>query len=109
MPLDGSNNPKGMNPLQGMGSSNTYGINRVLRNLLNIVTVGEDDDGVAGGKVFIGANEVKIINNLITETGTVLDRFLHTMNVDSVESLTRETYPVAINMLNAKRSKGTPT
>lgn len=102
MPLDGVGN-KGMNALQGMSSSNSYGQNRVFRNLLNIVTVGEDDDGYAGGKVFISSAQVKIISDMIAETGTVVERFLTTMNVESVEALTQELYPVARNMLASKK------
>lgn len=102
MPLDGFGN-KAMNALQGMNSSNSYGKNRVFCNLLNIVPVGEDDQGEAGGKVFINVQQVKIVNDLIVETGTILDRFLHVMNVDSVESLTTQTYPVAINILSSKK------
>lgn len=50
LPVDASG---AKNPLQGMGSSLSYGKRYLVCMLLNIITVGQDDDGTAGGTKFV--------------------------------------------------------
>lgn len=100
--LDGSG---GKNNLQGMGSTLSYGKRYTTFMLLNIVTEGEDDDGVRGGMVFIDEKSVTAINELLEETKADKSRFLQMMEVAEVENILAKDYSVAMNALISKRKK----
>jgi len=73
LPLDNSG---GKNNLQGMGSTLSYGKRYIICSLFNIVTEGQDDDGVLGAVVFASEDQVNEIKNLIDETNTDISRFM---------------------------------
>lgn len=95
----------GKNNIQAMGSSFSYGKRYTAIMLLNIVTEGSDDDGVAGGMVFVTKEQVQIMEALIEETKSNLDAFLQTWQIAKLENMPSTTYPVAMNMLAAKKRK----
>ncbi len=94
----------GKNNVQGVGSSMSYGQRYATKFALNL-RFEDDDDAHLAGVVFISPAQVTQVNALIAETKTDLTRFLHTMNVAAVESLTTELLPVALNMLQSKKAK----
>jgi hypothetical protein len=100
LPLDTSG---GKNNLQGMGSTLSYGKRYTTFMLLNIVTEGDDDDGKRGGMTFISLPQVKQINDLLVDTGTSAQSFLEFCQTAEIENLTTEQFPMAINMLMAKK------
>lgn len=76
VPLDSSG---GKNAIQGYGSALSYGRRYTTTALLNIVTEGEDDDGVRGGKRFIQPEAAEDLRALLLsvgrQEGPFLDRF----------------------------------
>lgn len=103
MPLDGVGN-KGMNSLQGMGSSNSYGKRYVLCNLLNIVTVGDDDDGRGSGGS-IDEDQIADIEKLIKDAGADRAKFLAFLGVQQIEDIRLADYAKAVKALNEKKAK----
>lgn len=99
LPLDSGG---GKNAIQGIGSSMSYGQRYATKFALNL-RFEDDDDGHRGGLVFINVEQQKIINDLITDTKTDMDRFLRALEVAAVENITIELYPAARNMLSAKK------
>lgn len=95
----------GKNNIQGMGSTFSYGKRYTTTMLLNLITEGEDDDGVRGGFEAITPEQVENIKSLIKETGTDLDRFLMTIEHTEIESITKAELTIVTNMLLAKRKK----
>jgi hypothetical protein len=55
------------NNVQGMGSSLSYGKRYVTTMLLNLTTVGEDDDGVQAGIAYITAAQIAEIDALVAK------------------------------------------
>jgi hypothetical protein len=66
VPLDTSG---GKNNIQGYGSAMSYGKRYTTTSLLNIVTEGEDDDGVRGGRHFIEPEQVQELSELCKRAG----------------------------------------
>lgn len=95
----------GKNNIQAMGSTISYGKRYTTCMLLNIVTTGEDDDGKAGGAVFITDEQQAQVEALIAETKSNPERFCEAFGVAYVGNLTPGDYAKAINMLNAKKAK----
>lgn len=93
----------GKNNIQGMGSTFSYGKRYTTTMLLNIVTQGEDDDGVRGGIEYIQDDQVAHIKKLIADTGTDELRFLQTMGLASVENISKGEITVILNMLMTKK------
>ena len=101
VPLDTSG---GKNNLQGYGSSLSYGKKYASFAALNIITEGEDDDGVRGGMEFITAEQVKELNDLIQATGTDFNNFCDTMGVRGLTEIQVPALVVALNLLAAKKA-----
>jgi hypothetical protein len=99
LPLDNSG---GKNNLQGYGSTFKYGCRYTATMLLNIVTEGEDDDGVRGADEFLSAQQVKEIDALLVSSGANLGGFLDFMEVKSVEEIQVRDFAKAMNSLHAK-------
>jgi hypothetical protein len=57
------------NPVQAVGSTMSYGQRYVARMLLNLISRGEDDDGVAAGQGAAVADAIAEINQIETEAG----------------------------------------
>ena len=93
----------GKNNIQAMGSTLSYGKRYVSFMLLNIVTEGEDDDGVRGGLEYITAGQVDRIKRLLSETKTDRNRYLQHIGYADVENIQRADYARCENMLLAKK------
>jgi hypothetical protein len=105
LPLDSG---AGRNNLQAAGSTLSYGKRYVAEMLLNIVREGDDDDGKAGGMVFVTQAEATELTNLVAATGTDLRQFLAMMvrdNVHAIEEIERDDFPRLKNALLDKQSK----
>lgn len=101
LPLDTSG---GKNNLQGAGSTFSYGKRYTTQMLLNIVTEGQDDDGVKGGIQYIGPGQIAHIRKLLDETKTNEIRFLETIGILEVEEIKVSEFTIAVNLLNAKKA-----
>lgn len=102
VPLDTSG---GKNNLQGYGSTLSYGKRYAATAALNIITEGEDDDGVRGGMKFITAQDVADLEKLIVDTKSDRDRFLQHFGIAQLENLDTDRLVVARNMLWSKVEK----
>lgn len=94
----------GKNNIQGMGSTSSYGRRYTMCMLLNIVTVGEDDDG-KGADPVIDTEAAAFLDNEIRSFGADFSRegFLKFMGVAALQDIKLSDYPKAINALNAKK------
>lgn len=101
LPLDTSG---GKNNLQGGGSTFSYGARYVTRMLLNIVTEGDDDDGVLAGIHYISDEKAGELRVLMKEAGRMegpfLDRFFsgHVRSLEEIQ--TEQSYLAVKNTLN---------
>lgn len=102
VPLDTSG---GKNDMQGYGSSGSYGKRYAAGMALNIITVGEDDDGVKGGARYLTSGQAAEIKRLIQETNTDTVRFLSLWGVSDVESLEDRDFVRVKNALLQKKSR----
>jgi hypothetical protein len=93
----------GKNNIQAMGSTTSYGRRYTMCMLLNIVTVGEDDDGK--GIEFVSTEQAVEIDLLITKVGADKPKFLSVMGVDDVRHIRAREHKKAIDMLNRKAKK----
>jgi ERF superfamily len=96
LPLDASG---GKNNVQGMGSTFSYGRRYTLCMLLDIVVIGDDDDG-AGGEI---TNEQAVeLDHLLIESGMDKAKFLKLADSDSVQNIKLKNYGRAINAVKAR-------
>lgn len=93
----------GKNNIQAMGSSSSYGKRYTMCMLLNIVTVGEDDDG--NGATFITTEQVLEIESQLEEIDADLAKFLEFMNVETIGDILLKDLPKATNMIAAKKRR----
>lgn len=100
LPLDTSGSK---NNLQAMGSTISYGKRYLVSMLLNIVTKGEDDDGMTAET--ISHIDAVQIDQLIIETNSNKTQFLKYMGIDDVRKISLKDHKKALNALNAKKSK----
>ena len=92
----------GKNNIQAMGSTTSYGRRYTMCMLLNIVTVGEDDDGKGDDDLLDNEKAVEI-DLLIAEVKADKAKFLKFMGVDDVRHVKAADYQKAINALKAKQ------
>jgi len=102
LPIDTSG---GKNAIQGSGSARSYCKRYAGSDVLNLVFEGEDDDGVSGGAEYIGAEQVKELSDLMRELAVNLDDFCRTLNVEALPDIQQAAYPVAINLLMARKAR----
>lgn len=96
----------GKNNIQGMGSTFSYGKRYTTCALLNIVTEGQDDDGVQGGMRYVTEETAKQIERLIADTKTVELDFCHQFfGVTEVRNIPFDAGTAALNMLQAKKAR----
>lgn len=101
MPLDTHSKRSGA---QNMGSTLTYGQRRALCMALNIVVVGEDDDGMDGCIDDAQAAHIKkLIETSNTDTVRFLQKICH--GAKSVEEIIFKDYRAAVSALNEKIAK----
>lgn len=97
LPIDSSG---GKNNVQGMGSTFSYGKRYALCAALNILTVGEDNDGQGAPITEEQAAEIKLG---LKETGLDVVKFLKNMKVESVDEIPTKDFARAKNAIDAKR------
>ena len=102
LPLDTSG---GKQNVQAGGSTASYGMRYATKALFALRFEGEDDDGVKAGISYITLEQMKEINALIADTKTDVTRFLRTFEVAEVQNLHTSQFPVAKNLLLAKKGK----
>lgn len=91
----------GKNNIQAMGSTTSYGRRYTLCMLLNIVTVGEDDDATAAE--FVTNEQAVEIDVLAREVKANMPVFLKLMGAESVQEIPAKNYQKAIKALNDKK------
>jgi hypothetical protein len=99
VPLDTSG---GKNNLQAYGSSLSYGKKYAAFAALNIITEGEDDDGVRGGMKFISEEQIAELRTLFKDAGREEFALLQKMTqgeVRSAEELQQQSYTMVKNTL----------
>jgi hypothetical protein len=94
-------NSGGKNNIQGMGSSSSYGKRYAMCNILNIVTVGEDDD--AEGAFVINDEQIEEIEQLILDSGTKPAAFLKLLKAETLSDIKQKDFARAVNSLKAKK------
>lgn len=97
VPLDTSG---GKNNIQGMGSTYSYGRRYTMGMLLNIITVGEDDDGAGGA---ITDEQAVQIKDGLRETDLNVVKFLKAMKAETVEEIRTKEFPRALAAIENKR------
>lgn len=90
----------GKNNIQGMGSTTSYGRRYTMCMLLNVVTVGEDDDG-KGLDAFITNEQAVEIDMLITETGAKKITILKLAKANDVREIRVKDFNRVLNSLKA--------
>lgn len=104
LPLDTSGSK---NNLQGAGSSISYGRRYTLCAMLNLITVGEDDDGLGGA---ITTEQAAELDLKIKDCGINKEKFLAKFKVADVRDLKNKDHVNALGtieayILNKKRKK----
>jgi hypothetical protein len=101
----------GKNNIQGMGSTFSYGKRYTATALLNIITEGDDDDGVRGGIEFVTEAQAAEIRDLLQRAGRQEDSFLFRLCTDvrSAEEIEEKDYPrvkgALQEIINARKPK----
>jgi hypothetical protein len=102
LPLDTSG---GKNNLQGYGSTFSYGRRYCSTMLLNIVTEGEDDDGVRGAQEFITDEAVTAIAAELKRRKIPEVEFVVAMGVRSLEEIQVKDLPAARNAIRSYKPR----
>lgn len=100
LPLDTSGSK---NAVQAVGSTMAYGRRYLTCAMLNIITIGEDDNGEA--PYCLDEQQVKNITDMIAACeldGKATNDFLKYMNVQDIKQIRQANYPKAMTALNAK-------
>lgn len=90
------------NAVQAVGSSTSYGKRYTTAALLNLTSGGEDDDGKMGGGGFVTSDQAQTLRDLISKTGSNIERFCRHFKIESVPDLPAAKYQTAIEMLKSK-------
>lgn len=91
------------NRVQGAGSILSYGKRYALCQYLDIVTEGEDDDGMQGDAKPIDEKQQGQLRDLIADSGANEEKFLTFMGVERIEDIIVRDFTKAVNALNQKR------
>jgi hypothetical protein len=103
VPLDTSGSK---NNIQGYGSTLSYGRRYALCALLNIITEGEDDDGVRGGQEYISEEQFVELLGLMREVQIDEQTFCERwFNVTGAADLERAAFVPAKNMLLSRKAQ----
>jgi hypothetical protein len=90
------------NPIQGLGSTNTYLERYTLLSLTGLATY-DDDDGAATAPVeIINAEQLNELEDLMIATSTDVTKFLAWLKVESIVSLPKSDFNKARVALEAK-------
>lgn len=90
----------GKNNIQAMGSSSSYGRRYAMCNILNIVTVGEDDD--AESAFPIDTEQAVELDLKLTESGLDRKKFMKVLKVEDLRELRQKDFGRAMNTVKAK-------
>lgn len=94
------------NAVQAVGSSTSYGKRYTASSLLNLTTIGADDDGHAGGRAeLISIEQLDELLRRASEVGADLEKFCKHMKVVGLAQLPASKYEAAMKALDAKASK----
>ncbi len=89
---------------KGPGGSLSYAVKSAFLKVFNIET-GEDEESRQEQKpAFINKNQITVLNDLIPETGTDLEKFHRYLNVKSVDMILTTNYSKALSGLQKKRA-----
>ena len=96
----------GKNGVQGIGSSTSYGKRYTASALLNLISSGEDDDGVAGGQEKrISDEQAEQLRQLISAKGASEPKLLALLRANSLETIAASKYRTAVAALTAKGAR----
>lgn len=87
---------------QAVGSAVSFAKRYIVVNLLNIVTVGTDNDG-QGDPDPISAEQVLTIDTMLKDVKADPKRFLALFEVTKIEDILARDYQKALNFIQAKR------
>jgi hypothetical protein len=100
LPVDLSD---GKNAVQAIGSSTSYGKRYSATSLLNITTLGDDDDGAAAGREpRISAEQLDELRQLAARFGAHEQRLGRLFGVTSLEMLPARRFAAALAAVRAK-------
>lgn len=103
LPADNSGNK---NSVQALGSSIKYGQRYTATALLNISTIGEDDDGIAAGAgEKVSAEQRDELIALADDVGADKAKFCKYLGVPSLADIPASQFQRAMEALEAKRKK----
>jgi len=95
----------GKNNVQAMGSTVQYGKRYALCMLLNIVTVGEDDDGMSASYIETGkAVELDMLIREFKDFEDYKPRFLKYLRANSMPEILAKDYDKALTAIKTKRA-----
>ena len=92
-----------MSAAQKTGAALTYGQRQSLVSVLGI-TATDDVDGV-GDDDTVSSEQIKVLNEMITESGADYKRFLSYMDVEQLGAINQNDFNKAVNSLKRKASK----
>jgi hypothetical protein len=101
LPIDNSEYRSGP---QNVSSSVSFGKRILLKNFFNIITVGEDKDGVQDGGC-ITPEQIMTIETLVRDTGAPLGKFLEYIGASSIDAIPATHYDRAVSALQRKAAK----
>lgn len=93
----------GKNNIQAMGSTTSYGRRYTMCMLLNIVTVGEDDDGT--GAEFVTLEQAAELDTEARETGSDIPKLLAFAGASSFQEIPLKNYGKVKKFLAQKKKK----
>lgn len=99
LPLDTSGSK---NNIQAMGSTISYARRYLTKMLLNIVEVGEDDDGATSEPLL--EEQLQEINELLERTGTEATKFCDALGLPELEKIQQKDFTRALNALKSKEA-----
>lgn len=95
----------GKNNIQAMGSTSSYGRRYTLCMLLDIVVIGDDDDGNGGVGELITTDEALAIDAKMKEVGADRNGFMEFFAIENTLQLPKRQLKKAQQMLAAKEAK----
>lgn len=100
LPADKTGNK---NDIQAIGSANSYARRMILKGLLNIVTIGEDDDAQTFS--YITPVQVNQIVERIVSDEIDKERFLKQIGIDAIEHIPITMFESVIRAINERAAK----
>lgn len=89
---------------QAVGATTSYGKRYIVINLLNIITVGEDNDAQGDTKK-INAEQVLMLETMLQDTKSDRNKFFQLVGVGALEEILEANLAMAIRLLAAKKKQ----